>query len=150
MVHCQICGNEIQQGKKRCPFCGSKQEGGRETVDSGPVRLHRTVNLEQGMPFVEPAIKRLIDEVSQAKAEKTAVLTIIHGYGSTGKGGVIRVECRKTLDHLVATGEITEFIVGEDFNRKTGAVKTLLRRYPGLGQNKNLNRGNKGVTIVVI
>ncbi len=78
------------------------------------------------------------------------VLTLIHGYGSSGKGGVIRLECRKVLEFLKNKGIISDFIPGEDFNKRSGAVKALLRRYPQLGQDKHLNRGNRGITLVIL
>ncbi len=136
--------------KKRCPFCGSEQDIVKDHKSVAASRLHKTVNLELGKPFVEAAINRLLNEVEQAKQENVSILTIIHGYGSTGKGGVIRVECRKSLDYLLTSSKIQDYIPGEDFNKKSGAIKLLLRRFPGLQQNKNLNRRNQGITIVVL
>lgn len=150
MAFCDICGNEIAVLKKRCPFCGSEQEiikGDRSVVIG---RLHKTVNLELGKPFVEAAINRLLNEIEQAKQENISILTIIHGYGSTGKGGAIRVECRKNLDYLLTSSKIQGYIPGEEFNKKSGPIKLLLRRFPGLLQNKSLNKRNQGITIVVL
>lgn len=150
MEFCEICGNEIAVLKKRCPFCGSEQELGKDRKLVVVGRLHKTVNLELGKPFVEAAINRLLNEIEQAKQESVSILTIIHGYGSTGKGGAIRVECRKNLDYLRTSCKIQDYVPGEDFNKKSGAIKLLLRRFPGLQQNKNLNRRNQGITIVVL
>lgn len=147
MTFCQICGNDIPPEKRVCPYCGSRQEGA-EVKPKGI--LHKTINIEAGMPFVEPAIKRMMSEIETAKMERVSVVTIIHGYGSSGKGGAIRQECRKTLDYLQATGSIQDYIPGEEFSRKEGRVKMLLQRFSGLNSNKNLNRKNQGVTIAVL
>jgi DNA-nicking Smr family endonuclease len=131
---------------RACKFCGAKQELGG--FDKGVI--HKTINLEHGRPMRETAIRRLLKEIQTAKTEQVRVLTIIHGYGSTGKGGVIRSESRKTLDYLCSTGEIKEYIPGEDFSGRSGPVKALLRRFPELVNNKNLDRRNPGVTLVIM
>ena len=58
---------------------------------------YKTVNIEQGMPLVEQAIRRMTYEISSAKAQKYRAVKLIHGYGSSGTGGRIRVEGRKYL-----------------------------------------------------
>lgn len=147
MIFCEICGNDIPVARKKCPYCGSRQE-----VEKSKPKgvLHKTINIEAGMPFVEPAIKRLMSELDTARKESVSVVTIIHGYGSTGKGGAIGKECRNTLDYLRSTGGIHDYIFGEDFSRKEGRVKMLLQRFPALQSNKNLNRKNQGITIAVL
>jgi len=146
VVICAVCGNETELGSGTCRFCGASQS--QETKRNGP--LHKTVNLKRGRPFVSAAIKKLEGEVQAAKIERVRVLTIVHGYGSSGKGGAIKNECRKCLDYLCSIGEIKEFIPGEEFSRKSGRVKSLLRRFPGLSVNRNLDRHNPGVTLVVM
>jgi hypothetical protein len=80
-----------------CPFCGADlQEVGAEK--RAPQVVQRTVNLKQGRPLVDTAVKRMTNELAQATAQNVKVLILIHGYGSSGKGGKIREECRKVLD----------------------------------------------------
>lgn len=146
---CQICGNEIKHGKAVCPFCGSKHVSPtRRSTDRN--FLHHTVNLEQGMPFVQSALNHLQVAIREAKSGRVQVLTIIHGYGSSGKGGAIRKECRKTLDYMCSRGQLNSYVPGEDFHKHNGVVKDLLNRYPQLRLNKNLNRRNQGITVVVL
>lgn len=148
MQLCQMCGNELERGRRLCPYCGSTQETADGKRPKG--KLHKTVNLEQGMPFVEQAITRLQVEIDSAKQQNIAILTIIHGYGSTGTGGAIRVECRKMLDYLVSTRTISMYLPGEMFNRREKSVKSALQRYPALANNKNYNRNNPGITVVIL
>lgn len=149
MVLCQICGNEIDQGQLLCPFCRGKQEL-RSGVGQGAGLLHKVVNLEIGKPTVETALRKLQGEIASARRHHLHVLTVIHGYGSSGKGGAIGVECRKMLDYLKGNGEINTFIYGEDFRQKSGPTRDLLRRFPQLANNVNLNQGNRGITLVVL
>ncbi len=149
MSLCQVCGNEIEPGSKFCRFCGSSQSTDSSAAYSVKTFSHRTVNLEKGMPFVEPALNHLKAVIDEARRLEIQVLTIIHGYGSSGKGGVIRTECRNLLDYMCSKGELSSYITGEDFHRRNGLVKNLLSRFPQLSDNKNLNRNNRGITLVI-
>ena len=99
---------------------------------------------------MEQALHRLQQEITTARLEQVCVLTFIHGYGSSGKGGAIRRECRKTLEYLLSKGEIRTVIPGEDFSRRHGSVKQLLLRFPVLLRHPHLNSHNKGITLVVL
>ena len=145
MTICEVCGNEIAPKSSVCRFCGSKVE----QADQKPEFNHETVNIEQGRPVVEDAVRLLELHLKDAKKRRVTAITVIHGYGSSGKGGKIRLEVRKTLDHLKAKGLIYDYGAGEDFNRRMGPTKNLLQRFPGLAGNKNLGRGNRGITLVV-
>ena len=76
----------------------------------------REVNLELGKPTVNAAIKRLTFELHHSRSLGCAALKIIHGYGSSGTGGRIRVEARSYLARLKGRGEIRDVIYGEDFS----------------------------------
>jgi len=149
MMHeCHVCGNEIVAGGITCPFCGSKTNH----TDSKTSRkfIHKIVNLESGRPAVEVALSRMSEAIEDAARAGVTVLTLIHGYGSSGKGGVIRAECRNNLDYLKYKGVIKDVIAGEDFSKRSGAGKAILRRFPQLALDRNLNIGNRGITLVVI
>jgi hypothetical protein len=109
----------------------------------------KTVNLKHGRPVLETALQRLELEIGIARNEGVSVLVLIHGYGSGGKGGVIREEARKILDHLRSAGNISDFIPG-DGGAKSGQAKALFRRYPQLRQDRELVVANPGITIVVM
>ena len=48
---------------------------------------YKTVNLEQGMPTADRAIRRLTYELAAARQMRYAAVKLIHGYGSSGTGG---------------------------------------------------------------
>lgn len=152
VLFCEICGNEISRSSKVCPFCGSSQENGKELNNSQAKKpfSSRVVNLEQGLPIVEVAIRKMDQAIADAKQQQITALTFIHGYGSSGKGGVIREECRKILDYMRGQKEIRDYIFGENFNRRSGSARDLIRRYPELGSDRNLGKSNKGITIVIL
>jgi len=148
MAVCQVCGNEISGSSLSCRFCGSKQGGVH--LSKSQRFVHKTVNLEQGRPVVEAALQKLDEALEDAVKNGVRVMTLIHGYGSSGKGGLIRLECRKNLDFLKSRGRIHDYIAGEEFSRRFGPTKFLLQRYPQLVEDKNINKGNRGITLVVL
>jgi hypothetical protein len=142
---CQVCGNEQEVDALFCRFCGTRNH---DRGERKPADFHRIVNIEYGKPRVEQALEKLAGELERAKKDGVSVLTIIHGYGASGKGGAIRTECRKMLDYYQEKNVIQGYIAGESFLKKAGPTKAILRRLPFLLHNKNLNRKNKGISIV--
>lgn len=150
MYLCHICGNEISPANSSCPFCGNAQDSSQQAGYAKNECVQKIVNLEQGLPTVDTALQRLQREISTAKMEKVCLLTLIHGYGASGKGGAIRKESRKTLDYLCQKGEINAFIPGEEFHRRHGQTKHLVSRYPVLANHPYIGQQNKGITVVVV
>jgi len=147
MIVCEVCGNELDPGVTTCPYCG--------TVSTSPilqasVLLHRIVNLEKGLPTVAMALQRLDTELEIARRQGYRVITLIHGYGSSGKGGAIKDETRHQLHYYKHKGRINDMLAGEDFNSRSGAGRQLLRRFPALATHGDLNKGNPGITLVVL
>ncbi|MFT5700620.1 MAG: hypothetical protein ACI8ZB_003495 [Desulforhopalus sp.] len=145
---CEICGNEFENGSNKCPFCGYSNEESRVIVSYAYTQ--KTVNLEMGRPSLEVALNQMAEVIADGQRNNVNVLTLIHGYGSSGRGGVIRTECRKTLDFMKRKGRIYNYICGEDFNKRSAPVKSILRRYPELESHKNMNRENRGITLVIL
>ena len=147
MSECSVCGNETSS-LGVCPFCGAVLE--RMTTGSVAAVNHRIVNIEHGRPLVETALKKMESALSRARTDRVRVVTLIHGYGSSGKGGRIRTECRKVLDHLNRQKKLNQIIAGEEFRKRTGPGKALLKRFPHLEHDCASDFANPGVTIVVL
>jgi len=148
MSPCPVCGNDITLTDLACKFCGAPLE--TTSADPAPDILHRVVNIERGRPLVETALKQMENELARARTDRVRVVTLIHGYGSSGKGGRIRMECRKVLDQLSRRKKINFAIAGEEFRKRTGPGKALLHRFPHLERDCASDFSNPGVTIVVI
>ena len=58
----------------------------------------RELNLELGWPTVDQALRRLDAELEAARKMNTPLMKLIHGYGSSGKGGRIRTASRRYLE----------------------------------------------------
>ena len=111
---------------------------------------YKTYNLEMGMPTWEQAERRLINEINNARKMGVKVLKVIHGYGSTGAGGKLKSETRKLLADRKRRNLIRSFVPGEEWSRNSAAARDLLSTYPVLKNDMDLNRGNEGITIVVL
>lgn len=104
----------------------------------------REVNLEIGYPVVAEAMRNLRQEIKNCK--KREILLIIHGYGSSGKGGKIHDAARRWLKAQERNGILNAVISGEDFDMYNLKALELKNRSPGL--KDFLNAGNCGITIV--
>jgi hypothetical protein len=85
-----------------------------------------------------------------ARQQGTPVLKIIHGYGSTGAGGDIRIAVQKRLYELAEAGQIHGCIFGEKWAKSNDAAWRLLQARPELKNDPDLSRGNEGITIVIM
>jgi hypothetical protein len=142
---CETCGNPIPVTSADCRFCGSRQNGGNQVK---PREKVRTVNIEAGMPTVEEALATLDARISRAMSDGVRLLRVIHGYGSTGRGGKIRDACRAALQRKIASRQVRVVIRGEDYLPASLAVRDLVRRFPELKTSERTDAGNPGITFV--
>ena len=116
----------------------------------GRPKLLKTINLKEGMPLVREAVARLQRELRLARSEGLPLVKIVHGYGSTGKGGEIRLAVQAELTRALQRGELRGVIFGEEWRISNEACWHLLKRWPELKQDKDLGRENLGITVVML
>ena len=102
------------------------------------------------MPRADQAIKQLTFELQRSRSLGYTALKIIHGYGSSGTGGRIRTEARSYLAHLQSRGEISGFIPGEEFSIFHTPTLEAFHRCDDLRRDRDLERHNNGVTIILL
>lgn len=108
------------------------------------------VNLEAGMPTVTTAMSLLSQSLRTAKAGGSHLVKLIHGYGSSGKGGAIRSAVRRELAQRKRAGQIVAYIPGEDLSPFHEDARKALSLYPELAKDRDYSRQNHGITIVVL
>ena len=111
--------------------------------------LVTTINLELGMPSLETAKMQLRRSLISARANKLPVIKYIHGYGSSGRGGVIRNEVRRELRARLQAGELLAVIPGEQFSPFEEATQKMLLLHPELARDRDYLKTNHGITIAV-
>jgi len=102
------------------------------------------------MPQVAEALQRLDRELTLARQEGETLLKIIHGYGSSGAGGDIRIAVQKRLHELADNNQIRDFIFGENWSKSNDTCWRLLQSNSDLKSDRDLGRGNRGITIVLL
>ncbi len=89
-------------------------------------------------------------EIRTSSAQGFKVLTFIHGYGSSGEGGAIKMAVLHQLHFFHHQGRIKEILPGEEFEGRSGRGRQLVRRFPFLAHHRDLNRANPGITVVIL
>ena len=108
------------------------------------------MNLEQGFPTRDEAIKRLDQAIDHGRKSGVGALKIIHGWGSSGTGGVLRFALRGHLRQRKEAGEIRVFIPGESWSQFDKYSKELLKHVPESLLDRDLGRANKGITLILL
>ncbi|MBO4963252.1 MAG: Smr/MutS family protein [Clostridia bacterium] len=104
----------------------------------------KEINVENGFSSQEA-----LDYVKQVLLySKKDCIYIIHGYGSSGKGGIIRQKLRSYLNAQLKNGKVKSVINGEDFNVFNLKALELKNKYKELEQLFRVC--NHGVTIVEV
>ena len=109
-----------------------------------------TINLEEGMPTVAQAQTRRIGEMGRSRAAGAKAVKLIHGYGSTGVGGKLRIGIRQFLNVKKRQNKIKAFVSGEEWDIFHEESRKLLESCPDLAKDRDLGRGNPGITLVLL
>jgi Smr domain len=108
------------------------------------------INIEYGMPTVDVAMPLLSERLRSMKKSGVKAVKIIHGYGSTGKGGRLRKATLKLLGESKESGLLREFVIGEEWSKFELRTLTLIDRMPQLYKDQDLERHNRGITIAFL
>lgn len=107
----------------------------------------KQINLEQGHPTVEEAVRRMKNDLSTAKMSGCKAAILIHGYGSSGTGGAIKPAVCKNLSQPVLVGIVKDWVAGENWLSK----KTVFLAYcPTLKEHARHIESNPGITVVLL
>lgn len=109
-----------------------------------------TINLEYGMPDSVSAIKHMELALSRARAAGEKAIKLIHGYGSSGRGGKIKSAVARELDGKQKSGRIKAWIPGEDFSAFNPLVLELMKTIPDLTRDSDYMKCNHGISVVIL
>lgn len=108
------------------------------------------LNLEDGMPLVEEAISRMRTGIQEMRVSRVKAVKLIHGYGSSGKGGRIRTGIRSELADMKRKKLIRDWIPGEDFGPVDAVSRKLAENDATVPRDPDWGRMNHGITIVIL
>ena len=138
---CKLCGNEIDTIS--CPYCDTLN---LTEYYSKPEKKIISVSVKNNLPTVNEAVSIADSNIATAKINGVKIIKFIHGYGSKGKGGDIRIAIRNYL-RMIQYGYS---IYGEDFSTKNIKTQNILRSLPELKKDSDLNKKNKGITLFIL
>jgi len=108
-----------------------------------------TINIEEGLPTLEEARARLKSELAYCQNRQAKAAKIIHGYGSSGVGGILRHGIRKSLISRRKEGLLRAVIFGENWNVFDSNTRAALEVCPDLTKDRDLCNSNPGISIVL-
>ncbi len=108
------------------------------------------LNLEEGMPTVEEAIDRMDHGLQAMHSSGMKLVRLIHGYGSTGRGGKICVGARKELEKMKSRRRIRGYVTGEEFGPCSDESRKLADQFPEIVRDQDYGRCNHGITMVIL
>ena len=109
----------------------------------------KTINIEAGMPNSQEAMTTLNNRIYAERATGVRCVKIIHGYGSTGKGGTIRVVCRQKLLEYRRRGVIKDICPGENLGPFSEEGRRFAEKCPEIRKDIDWGRDNNGITVVL-
>lgn len=110
----------------------------------------RLINLEEGHPDVETAMMRLRLELATLRRVGVKTVKVIHGYGSSGKGGAIRQATHSYLSDQLRNRKLKGFCPGESFGPFESRGRKVMELAPDFRQDPDWGRQNEGITVIVL
>lgn len=107
-------------------------------------------NIEKFMPTVYQAEILVKNNLETYRRKGVKAFKIIHGYGSTGKGGALRTGLRDYLTQLKRAKIIADFIPGENWSVFDETTRKVLDLDNSFRKDSDLGKMNAGITIIVI
>ena len=141
---CERCGNPFPRERGICPYCSA--------IPKGKIRRSKikTENIKKNLPTVDEARRKLETKIANAKSNGIKIVKIVHGYGSSGKGGKIKIAIGKALNKKKCDGKIIEWIAGEYFSTLDEKTQQMIKIYPKLKSDSDLNKRNNGISLVFL
>jgi len=106
--------------------------------------------LEDGYPTVDEARRLLRQECEERRSQGVQLIKVIHGYGSTGKGGALGRAMSEILTEFVNSGVISAFVLGQDFSCFNSTATDLIGKHPILKKDRDYGNQNRGISIIEI
>ena len=141
---CERCGNPYPRERGICPYCSATPKGKNRQPKI------KVENIKKNLPTVDEALRLLEVKISNAKSNGIKIVKIVHGYGSSGKGGKIKIAFQKSLNNRKRNAKIKEWISGEDFSSLNEKTQRMIKIFPKLKSDSDLNKRNQGVSIVFL
>ncbi|QHI73251.1 Smr/MutS family protein [Aminipila terrae] len=112
----------------------------------GAVKV-KEINLERGKPAVDEAMRKFVNELTTAKRMGFRALVVVHGYGSSGVGGTIKIALQSKLKEGSLRGVIRDYAGGEEW---INCKRRFIEVCPQLKDFSTYVEGNRGLTVILL
>ena len=109
-----------------------------------------TIDIKSNNQTVSEAIAQFLIEVEAYKKGGYKVLKVIHGYGSHGVGGAIKVAFLKKCQDLKNRKVISDFVCCDNWTPQNVVRKIATNYCPDLLADRELYLLNPGCSVVVL
>lgn len=109
-----------------------------------------TIDIKSDRQTVSEAIAQFLVEVESYKKGGYKVMKVIHGYGSHGVGGAIKVQFLKKCEELKRRGKIEDYTCCDRWTPNNVVRKIAINYCPDLLADRDLYLLNSGCTIVIL
>jgi|FLOH01.1.fsa_nt_gi hypothetical protein len=150
MKTCDFCGNPVKKEALICPYC-TQPLSIIKIKSAFKIKKAAIINIEAGLPLVKEALLNFDRELKFAQSQDVGILKIIHGYGSSGTGGKIKIALRQKLKLLLANNIIKGIIAGEVYSKASNSTinnRKITECYPDLLETLHSDKYNPGITFV--
>lgn len=110
----------------------------------------KEVNIKQDMPPADVAVANMEIEIETLSGTEYGAIKVIHGYGSHGTGGEIRLLARARLKELKRTGKILDYVEGEKWGKTAIEKFNIVKDYPEFILESDMQAFNSGITVVFL
>ena len=109
-----------------------------------------TIDIKSEKQTVNEAIAQFLVEVEAYKKGGYKVMKVIHGYGSHGVGGAIRLAFLKKCQDLKNRKIIEDFTCCDKWTDKNAVKKIAINYCPDLLADSELYHINSGCSIIIL
>ena len=141
----------------RCPECGGERQVMGVCRLCGSIEIPEAItetlifDLELGASLVGEAISKFEQYLEVASNAGFKTMLVIHGYGSSGKGGEIRKTLRDNLERNFYSDRVIDYYLGEDLKEGNESYMQLIKRRPALKrQSSQFKNNNAGVAVLLL
>lgn len=107
-----------------------------------------TIDLREGLPDVDAALRILEYQFASAAAIGERVVKVVHGCGSTVRGGGrLRTEVRRWGRKDKRVGLVVK---GENFSAANPQARYLVEKFPHVAADEDLEKQNEEITLFFI
>ena len=108
----------------------------------------KVLNVKQNNNSPDYAVYLVDCEIKDSVKTGANVFIVVHGYGSSGKGGIMKQQVISFLQEQVKFKKIKAYIQGQQWAQTNDVVNQMQQLYPQLLLNSQIKHLHSSVSVV--